>query len=109
VRLSGLNEDDERALIETTLNRISAAVGQRPRSWLGPGLAESARTPDILHAAGVEYVCDWVADDLPFTLAVEGGGELLSLPYTTPWPTSPGTRAAGWPRARRSWTTTRAR
>lgn len=81
VRLSGLDEAEERALVETALERISDAVGQRPRGWLGPGLAESARTPEILYQAGVEYVCDWVADDLPFALAVEGG-ELLSLPYS---------------------------
>ncbi|HSZ43452.1 MAG TPA: polysaccharide deacetylase family protein [Trebonia sp.] len=80
-RLSGLGEEDERALVETSLGRIAAATGQRPRGWLGPGLAETARTPEILHAAGVEYVCDWVADDLPFTLRVEGG-EILSLPYS---------------------------
>jgi allantoinase len=80
-RLSGLGEDEERALIETSLRRIAAATGRRPRGWLGPGLAETARTPEILRAAGVEYVCDWVADDLPFTLEVEGGA-LLSLPYS---------------------------
>jgi peptidoglycan/xylan/chitin deacetylase (PgdA/CDA1 family) len=81
VRLSSLNEEEERAVVRTTLDRISAAVGWRPRGWLGPGLAESARTPEILHEAGVEYVCDWVADDLPFTLTVSGG-QLLSLPYS---------------------------
>ncbi|MGH3164789.1 MAG: polysaccharide deacetylase family protein [Trebonia sp.] len=80
-RLNGLGEDEERALVETSLRRIAEATGQRPRGWLGPGLAESARTPEILHAAGVEYVCDWVADDLPFTLRVDGG-EILSLPYS---------------------------
>jgi allantoinase len=80
-RLSGLGEDEERALVETSLSRIAAATGRRPRGWLGPGLAETARTPEILRAAGVEYVCDWVADDLPFTLEVEGGA-LLSLPYS---------------------------
>jgi peptidoglycan/xylan/chitin deacetylase (PgdA/CDA1 family) len=55
VRLSSLNEDEECALVKTTLERISAAVGRQPRGWLGPGLAESARTPEILHEAGVEY------------------------------------------------------
>ena len=80
-RLNGLGEDEEQVLIENSLQRISDATGQRPRGWLSPGLAESAKTPDILHAAGVEYVCDWIADDLPFTLQVERG-QLLSLPYS---------------------------
>ena len=82
VRLSTLSEDDERALVGATLDRISAATGRRPRGWLGPGLAESARTPEILHEAGIEYVCDWVADDLPFALGIEDGGQILSLPYS---------------------------
>jgi allantoinase len=81
VRLGGLSEDDERSVVQAALDRISAAVGQRPRGWLGPGLTESPRTPEILYQAGIEYVCDWVADDLPFSLAVQGG-QLLSLPYS---------------------------
>jgi allantoinase len=80
-RLSGLSEDEEQELVHTSLDRIASATGRRPRGWLGPGLVESHRTPDILRAAGIEYLCDWVADDLPFPLTAEGG-ELLCLPYS---------------------------
>jgi allantoinase len=80
-RLNRLDDDDERATVEATLERITAATGVRPRGWLGPGLAESDRTPEILREAGIEYVCDWVADDLPFPLAA-GDGEIMSLPYS---------------------------
>lgn len=81
VRLSGLAEDEERELVNTALDRIAEATGQRPKGWLGPGLVESHNTPDILHAAGIEYLCDWVADDLPFALTA-AGGELMCLPYS---------------------------
>ncbi len=79
--LYGLAEDEERAVIERTLERIARATGKRPRGWLGPGLAETRLTPDLLAAAGVEYVGDWCADDQPFPLKVERGS-LVSMPYT---------------------------
>ena len=30
-----------------------------------PGLRETVHTPDILKEAGIDYVFDWVIDDLP--------------------------------------------
>jgi hypothetical protein len=57
--LYGLPEDEERAVIQQTVERIAQFTGQRPRGWLGPGLTETARTPDLLAAAGVDYVGDW--------------------------------------------------
>lgn len=81
VRLSELAVEEERKLVQTSLDRITDATGQRPKGWLGPGLAESHHTPEILHEAGIEYVCDWIADDLPFPISA-GDGELMSLPYS---------------------------
>jgi allantoinase len=78
--LTGLSEEDERALIRTVLEKIYAATGKRPRGWLGPGLAESYRTPDILAEEGVDYVCDWCNDDQPYPMHVKSG-QLLSVPY----------------------------
>lgn len=80
-RMSGLKEQEEQILVQEVMEKITAATGQRPRGWLGPGLAETARTPDILYESGVEYVCDWVADDLPFALKA-GSGHLFALPYS---------------------------
>lgn len=80
-RLTGMQAQDERRLVHDVLTRIEAATGAKPRGWLGPGLAETYNTPDILFSEGVEYVCDWIADDLPFPLTVEGG-RLLAMPYS---------------------------
>ncbi len=74
-------EDDEREVIRRTIDTIKEHTGSAPRGWMGPGLAETFETPDILAEHGIEYVCDWVADDQPFPLKVKSG-RLISIPYT---------------------------
>lgn len=74
-------EGDERAAIEECLMAIEHFTGTRPRGWLGPGLQETFRTPEILKEAGIEYVFDWVVDDLPVWLETKAG-PLIALPYT---------------------------
>lgn len=74
-------EPDERDVIRRTLERIAEFTGTRPRGWMGPGLAETFETPDILAEEGVEYVCDWCNDDQPYDMKVRGG-RLVSIPYT---------------------------
>lgn len=80
--LGGLDEAAERAAIGQTLDKIEAATGVRPRGWLGPGLAETTRTPDLLKQAGAGYVADWVNDDQPYAMQT-AHGELYSVPYST--------------------------
>ncbi|CAM3756543.1 polysaccharide deacetylase family protein [Bordetella tumulicola] len=70
----------EADIIEQTLDKIAAFTGMRPRGWLSPGLRETFDTPDILAAAGVDYVCDWVVDDLPNWMQVKTGA-LMQMPY----------------------------
>ena len=74
-------EDDERAVIRKTIDLIRETTGKAPRGWMGPGLAETFDTPDILAEEGIEYVCDWVNDDQPYPLKVKHGS-LISIPYT---------------------------
>ena len=74
-------EDDERETIRKTIATIKSSTGTAPRGWMGPGLAETFDTPDILAEEGIEYVCDWVNDDQPYPLKVKSGS-LLSIPYT---------------------------
>ena len=75
------DEDDERAAIALSLERIESFTGTRPRGWLGPGLIETFETPDHLKEAGLDYVCDWVLDDLPAWMTTRHG-PLIALPYT---------------------------
>ena len=74
-------EDDERQVIRKTITTIREETGTAPRGWMGPGLAETFDTPDILAEEGIEYVCDWVNDDQPYPLKVKAG-RLISIPYT---------------------------
>jgi peptidoglycan/xylan/chitin deacetylase (PgdA/CDA1 family) len=67
-------------VIHASLDRLASFTGSRPRGWLGPGLRESHDTPEHLKAAGIEYVFDWVVDDLPNWMTT-AHGPLLSLPY----------------------------
>jgi peptidoglycan/xylan/chitin deacetylase (PgdA/CDA1 family) len=73
-------EDEERAVIRQVKETIAAATGSPPKGWLGPGLAETFRTPDHLAAEGFEYVCDWGCDDYPIPMRVETG-RMLAMPY----------------------------
>ena len=74
-------EPDERAAIRRTLSTIQEFTGKVPRGWMGPGLAETFDTPDILAEEGVEYVADWCNDDQPYHMKVKSGS-LVALPYT---------------------------
>jgi len=72
--------DGEKDLIATSLNMIETFTGTRPKGWLSPGLRESHDTPDFLKQLGVEYVFDWVVDDVPHWMSTQHG-PLLALPY----------------------------
>ncbi|WP_366657463.1 hypothetical protein [Fodinicurvata sp. EGI_FJ10296] len=72
---------DEAALIGAALDKISSFTGQKVRGWLGPGLRESKSTPDHLARAGVDYICDWVLDDLPCWMST-AHRPVIAMPYT---------------------------
>jgi peptidoglycan/xylan/chitin deacetylase (PgdA/CDA1 family) len=78
--LAGLNLEKERELIQTVLKTIEQATGQRPRGWLGSGLAETYNTLDILAEEGVIYCGDWNNDDQPYPMKVKEG-KMFSIPY----------------------------
>ncbi len=73
--------EDQRAMIRRTVDTITAMTGSPCVGWLGPGLTETLETPDLLAAAGIRYVGDWVVDDLPCRLKTTHG-DLLTMPYS---------------------------
>jgi allantoinase len=75
------NEPDETAVIERCLERIRRFTGARVRGWLGAGLSETFDTPDVLKSRGIDYVCDWVIDDLPTWMRTRHG-PLIAAPYS---------------------------
>jgi allantoinase len=64
---------DEKSLIEQTLARLP-----KVRGWLSPAKSESHRTLELLAEAGIEYVCDWVNDDMPYRMK-----GLYSMPHSS--------------------------
>jgi allantoinase len=77
---AGLAEPDERALIEHVTRTIAEREGHAPAGWLSPWIAETERTPDLLHEAGYRYLLDWCMDDQPVWMATRSG-RILSVPY----------------------------
>jgi len=73
--------DDQRRAIAHTISAIEQFCGRRPVGWESPGLAETDETLDLLAEAGIQYVADWVLDDLPTELQT-AYGPVLSVPYT---------------------------
>jgi allantoinase len=76
----GLAVDDEKKLIDTTLDILRRASGQAVRGWLSPAKSESAATLDLLGAAGLDYVCDWVNDDMPYAMRT-ASGPIHAMPH----------------------------
>ena len=73
-------EEDERRLIQESRDAI-LRHGGTPRGWLGPYIAQSAVTLDLLKEEGFSYVMDWPADDQPFWMKTRSG-PILSIPYS---------------------------
>jgi allantoinase len=82
IQMYGLSREDQRSVIRESLATIESATGTRPSGWLGPGLAETDDTLQLLSDEGVRYVADWgIADDMPFWLC--GTTEsLVAMPYS---------------------------
>lgn len=68
-------------MIREVTEIIGRHEGRKPEGWLGPGLAESDVTPDLLKEAGYSYLMDWSCDDQPFWMRTRTG-PILALPYS---------------------------
>jgi allantoinase len=73
--------EDQRAEIARAVDAIADYRGRRPRSWESPGLTETPETLDLLREHGIEYVADWVIDDLPQAIDTPHG-TITTVPYT---------------------------
>jgi len=75
------SEADERRLIAEAATGIRDYTGSAPQGWMGPYLAHSPVTLDLLREGGFNYVLDWPADDQPFWMRTRAGS-ILSVPYS---------------------------
>jgi allantoinase len=74
-------EPDQAGMIRRSVRVLREFGGRPPVGWMGPGLTETVDTPELLAAAGIRYLADWVIDDEPCTIRTRRG-TLVTLPYT---------------------------
>jgi peptidoglycan/xylan/chitin deacetylase (PgdA/CDA1 family) len=73
--------EDQDDAIRRAIDTIASFTTKPPRSWESPGLTETEETLDLLRKNGIEYVADWVIDDLPQDVQTPYG-KITTIPYT---------------------------
>jgi allantoinase len=73
--------EDQDDAIRRAVDAIASFTTKPPRSWESPGLTETEETLDLLRKNGIEYVADWVIDDLPQDVQTPYG-KITTIPYT---------------------------
>lgn len=76
-----LDIETERSQVMESISVLRKMSGQPVRGWISPARSESLNTLDLVAAEGIEYVTDWVNDDMPYPMRTEQG-ELHSMPHT---------------------------
>ena len=77
----GMDEAQERAIIQDSIATVKKWTGQELAGWLAPALSNSVATMDLLAEAGLLYTCDLFHDDQPMPVHVRAG-RLVSMPYS---------------------------
>ena len=77
----GMDEAQERSIIEDSIRTVRDATGQTIRGWLAPALTHTTRTLDLIAEYGMDYTCDLYHDDQVGEVKV-ASGRLASIPYS---------------------------
>jgi peptidoglycan/xylan/chitin deacetylase (PgdA/CDA1 family) len=77
----GMDEAQERAVLEDSIATVERATGQRIRGYLAPALTHTERTFDLLGEYDFWYTCDLFQDDQPQPIKTKTG-KLVSMPYS---------------------------
>jgi peptidoglycan/xylan/chitin deacetylase (PgdA/CDA1 family) len=78
----GMDEAQERAMIEDAINTIAESTGQKCAGYLAPALTHTDHTIDLFAEAGGIYTCDLFHDDQPTPVKVRSGEKFISVPYS---------------------------
>ena len=62
----GQDPTEEADQIKRAVQGLADLSGQAITGWLSPAKNQSMNTPDLLAQQGIEYMCDWVNDDMPY-------------------------------------------
>ncbi len=77
----GLDPKRERDIVAKSLETLRAASDQAVVGWISPAKSQSPITPQLLVEHGVEFMCDWVNDDLPYEFRTPAGS-ITALPQS---------------------------
>jgi peptidoglycan/xylan/chitin deacetylase (PgdA/CDA1 family) len=82
VHAGGVDPALEAETIKRSIATLRASFDHPIRGWLSPGKLESPMTPELIRAEGIEYFCDWVNDELPYSFHT-ANGDLWAMPLAT--------------------------
>ncbi|MFO1079224.1 MAG: polysaccharide deacetylase family protein [Reyranellaceae bacterium] len=75
----GLAEAAERGLVTQAVENLRGAFASKIRGWHSPAHSESMRTLDLVAGAGLDWIADWINDDMPYEVTTSGG-PLTAMP-----------------------------
>ncbi len=78
----GMDQAQERAMIEESMALIAEHTGQHCDGYLAPALSHTEHTIDLFAEAGGLYTCDLFHDDQPTPVTTRSGRRLVSVPYS---------------------------
>ena len=76
--------DEERALIRQSLSTLRSISGRPVTGWHSPAYSQSMHTLDLLAEEGVDYVMDWINDDMPYAITTASRA-LHAMPINDQW------------------------
>jgi len=78
----GQDRNEESELVKRSLDGLREMTGRDIRGWLSPSKSQSFNTPELLVENGIDYMCDWINDELPYAFRTPAG-ELTAMPLST--------------------------
>ena len=73
--------EQERAVIDQTLDVFRKTTGRTPRGWLSSSLRGTTQTPRLLAESGLSFWCDLMNDDQPYMIDT-AAGPIVAVPYS---------------------------
>lgn len=73
--------DQERTIIQRTLEAYENRIGRPARAWLSSALRGTRRTPAYLKEFGLLAYCDYLNDDQPYMIETSAG-PIVCIPYS---------------------------
>ncbi len=81
IHFGGMDAKKERENIKTAVESLRNLSGQAVKGWLSPARSQSENTLLLLKDQGIDYVCDWANDDMPYKMKASGK-TIIAMPYT---------------------------